>query len=285
MKLAALLVPGLAAVALVGVRTLSAGCGGSGQTLAFGGDGGGSGSSSGGDGSASSGSSGSGGSSGSAGSSGSSSGAGSSSGGQPPGALPCSTPSTSYSMNGGSCGSYRWAVKTGTDDDVTKVDMVPQVTTIPMLTTIATPTVSDCNRNAPTEQQVYELKDVELKFEREEADSDYHIVATDPATGQTMVTEVPYPGCVGQDPEHCGLQHGTPLECAISRARAAVDAKVPQGTQDMTIGTGTIVGPAFFDVYELMGTTHPTGMAPNGIEIHPILAICFGQGCNPTAGY
>jgi hypothetical protein len=23
--------------------------------------------------------------------------------------------------------------------------------------------------------------------------------------------------------------------------------------------------------------------APNGIEIHPILAICFGQDCNPLA--
>ncbi len=197
--------------------------------------------------------------------------------------MTCGTPATNYAMNGGTCGAYRWAVKTGTDDDVTKVNMTPQMTTVQTLTKIPTPTVSNCNRES-TELQLYELKDVQVEFEHEEADSDYHLVAFD-TSGHTMVTEVPYPACVGHNPEHCSESHGTPWLCEISHARASVDAEVPQGTMTKGLGLATIVGPAFWDIYELQGTTHPAGMAPNGIEIHPILAICFGQGCDPLKGY
>ena len=202
-------------------------------------------------------------------------GSGGSSGG---GAVTCANASTSYVMNGGTCGSYRWAVKTGTDDDVTKVNMIPEVTTVATLVAIPTPAVSSCSRSA-AEQKLYELKNIIVEFEREEADDDYHIVAHDGAS--TMVTEVPFPGCLGHD----SCQNVTPWACAISRARATVDAQVPQGTMTRDLGTATVIGAGFFDVYELNGTTHPAGMAPNGIELHPILAICFGQDCDPTAGY
>jgi hypothetical protein len=34
-----------------------------------------------------------------------------------------------------------------------------------------------------------------------------------------------------------------------------------------------------------MMTTKPTGMAPDDLEIHPVLAVCIGQDCDPLAGY
>jgi hypothetical protein len=202
--------------------------------------------------------------------------------GPPSGAVTCSSPSTGFQNNGGSCscGTWRWAVKTGTDNDVGKINLVPQVTTIGALTSIATSAGGYCNRNAPTETNVYVLRDVDLKFEALEADCDYHIIASDPMTGQTMVTEVPFPGCVG----HNSCASGMPVYCDITHARAAVDAKNPSQTYG-SMGTGTIVGVGFFDTDELMNHPGPSGEAPNGIELHPILGICFGAGCDPLAGY
>jgi hypothetical protein len=203
-------------------------------------------------------------------------GGGSSSGGGP---VSCSAPSTAYSQNfSGTCGTFRWAVKTGTDSDVGKVNLVPQVTTVAALTALGTSGGSDCTRT-PTEQHAYELKDVSLRFERLEADGDYHIVATQ--GGKTMIVEVPYPGCVGHD--SCGSS--TPLLCDITHARAAVDAKNPSTANYQNLGTGTVIGIGFYDTYELQNNPPPTGMATNGIELHPVLAICFGQGCDPLQGY
>jgi hypothetical protein len=197
----------------------------------------------------------------------------------PPGAVTCSAPSTGYAKNAGStCGTFRWAVKTGTDDDVGKVSLVPQATTVAALTALPTSAGNSCTRTA-TEQAAYVLKDVALRFEHLETDGDYHIVANE--NGHTMVVEVPYPGCAGHD--SCMSQ--TPFLCDITHARAAVDAKNPGAQSLVDLGVGTVIGVAFFDTYELQNNPQPTGMAPNGIELHPVLAICFGQGCDPLQGY
>ena len=102
----------------------------------------------------------------------------------------------------------------------------------------------------------------------------------DPNTGSQMIGEIPYPGCAGHD----SCQTGNPWLCEITRARAAMDANDPSlSTSDR--GIGTVIGAGFFDTYEGMQPTKPTGMAPNDLEIHPVLAICFGQDCDPLAGY
>lgn len=209
-----------------------------------------------------------------------SSGGGKDTGGGPPGLVTCSAPSTTFQNNySGACGTWRWSVKTGTDYDVGKINLLPQPTTILALTGLSTVTGSYCNRTT-NELNTYYLKDVSLKFEALESDGDYHIVAEDVSTGATMVTEVPFPGCVGQS----ACSSSQPLYCEITHARAAVDAKNPtQAYGDM--GYGSIIGVGFFDTDELMNHPGPAGEAPNGIELHPILAICFGLGCNPLAGY
>jgi len=230
-------------------------------------------------GSTASGSSGSGGTSGSSTDSGADSSAAGSGGtagtGGTVGRVSCTTPSTAYANNGGSCGAWRWGVKTGTDQDVGKVNLVPEVTTIQTLISLPTPSVSYCKRQ-PAELETYELENVTLKFERLETDSDYHLIASD-GSGHSMLVEVPYPGCVG----HKSCTSGTPWRCAITHARAAVDAKNPGAKSYAQLGTATVVGVGFFDTFELSSKYPPTGMAPNGVELHPVLAICFGQGCDP----
>ena len=67
-----------------------------------------------------------------------------------------------------------------------------------------------------------------------------------------------------------------PFKCDITHARAAADAIKISG-QDTV---GTVMGVGFFDF--LHGQD---GVAPNGIELHPVPAICFGQNCDPLQGY
>ena len=194
--------------------------------------------------------------------------------------MTCATASTAYANNGGACGTFRWAVKTGSDTSTGQVNLVPQPTTIPTLIGIPTNGGGNCDRTTP-ELALYELRDVSLFFQALESDSDYHIIATDPGSGKTMITEVPFPGCVGHD----SCQNATPWLCEITHARAAVDAKNPGTAGHTNLGTGTVIGVGFFDTEELRNNPGPTGEAPNGVELHPVLAICFGQGCNPLAGY
>ncbi len=56
-------------------------------------------------------------------------------------------------------------------------------------------------------------------------------------------------------------------------------------TSLLALIVGTVIGVGLFDTYELTSCTLPAGFAPNGIELHPVLAICFGQGCDPLQGY
>ncbi len=204
----------------------------------------------------------------------SSSGGGSSSGGSAGGAVTCSAPATNYLQNGGGCGTERWAVKTGTDNDVASIDMVPQVTTIAQLVNLPVAQGGTCTRGAGTELTVFELQDVNLMFHGLESDSDYHVVATD-NSGNSMIVEIPYPACVG----NAGCISSTPLLCEITHARAAVDGFKPS-SNDTPMGVGSVVGVGFFDFKH-----GQTGVAPNAIELHPVLGICLGQGCDPLAGY
>ena len=82
-----------------------------------------------------------------------------------------------------------------------------------------------------------------------------------------MIVETPYPGCTS----------GSPFACFIANARSEIDGKYNVTTSFQYPGaTVTVRGIGFFDL--LHGQT---GVAPNGIELHPVLQICFGKGCTP----
>jgi hypothetical protein len=189
------------------------------------------------------------------------------------GAITCRELVTSYKANGRSCGSERWSVKTGTDNDVQRINLTPQDTTIAQLASMPYPAQQSamCTRNGPGETQVWTLRNVNLHFVRLESDSDYHIVASD-GMGNSMIVEAVWPGCVG----HVACSSNQSLLCEITHARAAADVLETSGRDSI----GTVMGVGFFDFKH-----GQNGVAPNAIELHPILAVCFGQDCDPLQGY
>lgn len=161
------------------------------------------------------------------------------------------------------CGVERWSVKTLTDPSASAVNLTPQDATIAQLTAIAPPQ-SPTDRVAPTETTTYRLSGV-IVFAKQEADSDIHLVLEDSA-GNTMIIESPSPSCAG----------GSVVASQIAAVRQAVAAKFPGAAQGQ-VQSGlsvpvTVTGVGFFD--RLHGQT---GVAPNGIELHPLTSISFGS--------
>lgn len=169
-----------------------------------------------------------------------------------------------------SCGVERWAVKTGTDADISKFNRTPVSTTISTLRGYTKPSsYPDSNRIGPQELTTYKLTNVTLTQYKLEDDSDYHLVLSDGTN--TVIAEIPAPGCVGTS---------SPWATDIKNARAAFDAKYTATTSFKTANaTVTVVGAGFFDL--LHGQT---GVAPNGIELHAIFSICFGLNCAGSSG-
>ena len=64
----------------------------------------------------------------------------------------------------------------------------------------------------------------------------------------------------------------------MSRTRSEIDARYTVSASPLyPAATVTVTGFGFFD------TIHgQNGVAANGIELHPILQICFGKDCTPT---
>src|SRR5215467_13424796 len=95
------------------------------------------------------------------------------------------------------CGVERWSVKTGTDADAHLVNLSSTTsTTVQSMRAFATPNpIPANNRVAPAETTVWVIN-ATLTLFKLESDSDYHLVIQD-ASGNTMITEIPAPSCVG----------------------------------------------------------------------------------------
>lgn len=167
------------------------------------------------------------------------------------------------------CGVERWSVKTGTDADAGLVDMNSTTsTTIASLVSIPKPgSLPSNNRVAPTETTVFQIY-ATLTFYKLESDSDYHLVMDDGA-GHTMITEIPSSACVGT---------GSPFSSDIAHARAEFDAVLTATTSFQTANIPVrVTGVGFFDFAH-----GQTGLAPNCIELHPILDIVFNPSTAPS---
>ncbi len=159
-----------------------------------------------------------------------------------------------------SCGKERWDIKTGTDPAASTVDQnAIQPTTIAAFDTQAAPG-NPTARVPPVEQTVYRVT-ATLTAYKIEADSDDHLVLDD-GQGRTMIAEIPAPDCISAGP----------FKAAVSQTRSAFDAKfVPIKSGFKTAAaTVTVTGVGFFDRVH-----RQRGVAPNGIELHPVLAISF----------
>jgi hypothetical protein len=163
------------------------------------------------------------------------------------------------------CGVERWSVKTGTDPDAGLVNLnSSSSTTIASLRALPAPSpIPSNNRVSPTETTEWIINATLTEYKLE-SDSDYHLVLAD-ASGNTMIVELPSPTCVGA---------GSPFFSGIQNARSQFDAKFTTTTSFQTANIPVqIKGIGMFDF--LHGQT---GVAPNGIELHPVLNIVFNPG-------
>jgi hypothetical protein len=170
-----------------------------------------------------------------------------------------------FTVSSPTCGTERWNVKVGTDPNAGLVNLGnPIHTTIAALRALPAPVLNPNPpydpRMAPTETSVFVVNGT-ITFYKLEDDVDYHIVLQD-AAGNTMVTEIPSPACDGST---------SPFSAGIALARAKLNSRLtPIDTFQVANLSVQMKGVGFFDF--LHGQT---GVAPNGIEIHPILDLSF----------
>lgn len=163
------------------------------------------------------------------------------------------------------CGSERWAVKTLTDAaaPMVRFDHV-KATSVDHLRGLKAPTSLKATtpRRSGAERSVYRVTALLMSM-RKEDDSDVHLVISDPKLGGSMIVEFPAFTCT---------TGGNKIERrAMRQARADLEAACggEVGSTPVTLtGTATISGVGFFDIIH-----GQTGVAPNGIELHPALSF------------
>jgi hypothetical protein len=169
------------------------------------------------------------------------------------------------------CGHWRWPVKTLQDSRAGRVSFATKSTTIAQLAKLTPPSTLGARtlRTGPVETTVWRV-DVDLVAFKFESDQDVHLVVQD-KQGRTMIAEFPDPGCTtGASPT---------VRAKMSSARNALlkACGKPGKLRFVTLsGPAQLDGVGFFD--DLHGQN---GVAPNGIELHPVVRFSAIQ-CRRT---
>jgi len=170
-------------------------------------------------------------------------------------------------VTGNACGLERWSVKTGTDGGARSVNQRYHFpTTISRLDALTPPGALPArSRVRPVESTVYTLDATLLRY-KQEADSDYHLVLSD---GQnTMIAEIPAAYCTGAN---------SPFLSGIRTARYQFSQHYSvENRFKYTHAHVRITGVGFFDF-----SHGQSGVAPNAIELHPMLDVQFGGNAKP----
>ncbi|PZR63804.1 MAG: hypothetical protein DLM53_03325 [Candidatus Eremiobacter antarcticus] len=161
----------------------------------------------------------------------------------------------------GVCGGYRWPVKIAADAGAANINNSPQDTTVSQLDAMRPSAVLPSAARVPAETAVYRLSNVTLTSMYVEHDRDYHLIVKD-SSGASTTLESP------------------DASCARASAFANQIAAVRNYLSSHFAVSGTIhpnvplsaTGIAFFD---------PGGSG--GLELHPLLSVCVGQDCSPSA--
>lgn len=166
------------------------------------------------------------------------------------------------------CGVERWSVKTGIDRDARLVNLrsITPTNIIKMRSLTPPAVLPTTSRIRPVETTVWSESAVLARFKME-TDSDYHLVLSDTG-GRTMIAEIPHPQCVGSQ---------SPFLPAIRSVRRAFDSRYTVTDQWQRVKVPVQVsGVGFFDFKH-----GQSGVAPNAIELHPVLALSFGKSPSP----
>ena len=186
------------------------------------------------------------------------------------------------------CGTWRWAVKTLSDQRARDVDYSPIDRGVDFLRKVFAPSgLTSATRriHQSPEMHVYRVHADLIQAVRE-PDRDIHLVISVPGHPfRTLITEFPDIACKG-----AAWSHRKAQIASARRAMLADCGDIGSGGFTRLNGSATITGVGFFD--ESHGQT---GASPNGIEIHPVLSYrgsCSkagsggggggGGGCSPA---
>lgn len=203
-----------------------------------------------------------------------------------------------------SCGgTERWDVKDGSDAGAPNVHPVPvNGITIVDLNQLS-PQPLDADGRMQEEKVIYRITGI-LRLLKHDADGDYHVVLADdattpysvtrtkaghteqtPASGHSMVVEVPDPNCVSGAHHQFGASYFLPQ---LQESRSDFEAATLSLPQNRDLGPRnipvTVTGVLFFDFKHGQtghGLPHPSQDADprdKVVELHPLL-------CNDVDGY
>jgi hypothetical protein len=167
------------------------------------------------------------------------------------------------------CGNERWDVKTLTDKDASKVALkaIHPMPNIDALRILKEPYTAWGNSMPRTtaETGVYEVEADVTAFKVED-DGDVHIVLAKPGNHEdTMIAEIPAPECLKTS---LVKTEATQSRISFQRIFGTLPKTVGKLHYPKTPIRVRIAGVLFFD--KLHGQT---GVAPNGVELHPVLNI------------
>lgn len=157
-----------------------------------------------------------------------------------------------------SCGTERWSIKTGTDPEAKNINLgtISDVTVHEMVSFPKPADLPPTVRIQPVETSYVRLT-ATLKEYKVEADGDVHMVIASGA--DHMIAEIPNQQCVAN----------SVWRDQIDAAREAFNTQFnPSDSWKFSGRTITITGIGFYDFIH-----GQTGVAPNGIEVHPVLSF------------
>jgi hypothetical protein len=158
-------------------------------------------------------------------------------------------------------------VKTLTDPAARMVNFTPKSTTVSALRRLRPPATLGA-RNPGVERRTYRVRARLVEFKIEE-DSDVHLVIAEPGfPARRMIVEFPATGCT--------RAAAAKRRSQMARARSALmhACGVPNTSEFLDLrGTATTTGVAFFDFKH-----GQPGVAPNAIELHPVLGFSRAAG-------
>lgn len=195
------------------------------------------------------------------------------SGAPTPIATPANGGGNSTGSCGTSCGVQRWHIKTLGDAYVNTINWTPQSVTVDQMRAAAVPAnydqYNDTTRYAPWETKSVTVRATLVGW-KIETDHDYHIVIADMThPSDTMIIEPPDPTCSS------ACNGGFANYFAAARTKLTdCFGQPPTSFTDLPPGIVVdVTGVPEFDAIH-----GQTGVAPNGIEVHPVLNINFVSG-------
>ncbi|HEY0396223.1 MAG TPA: hypothetical protein VGD01_17195 [Candidatus Elarobacter sp.] len=165
------------------------------------------------------------------------------------------------------CGVERWQAKTLSYEGATALKMTPVTSSVSQLVAEIAPGGTSEVRVAPVETQEVTVN-AQLIGYKVEGDRDLHIVIQDLKTADTMIVEIPNPECSGVCSSIARDQ--------IVSARTAFEtafAGAPPSAAFKALSKPVQVVVTGFPLFDFKHPTPQTGLAPNCIEIHPVLSI------------